>query len=135
MCGMNLLRFISLGIILTFLASSVFAWGFVAETWNSNQVYAGSFYQPSSAYSGFVYNTYHPNAGYPVMGGGSYYPYGYPGNGYYYAGGYNYPSFVSPSYPGHYVSSYYYGAPVHSTLDYGYGYSYPSYGNCTSYYC
>ncbi len=141
---MNFLRLLSVGIIFSLFASTGFAWGWIADTWNTSQVYAGSVYAPSSHYSGWVYNSYAPNSGYPVMGGGRYYPPGYGAGsyyapvtqGYYYgsAYGYNYNSYVSPSYPGHYVADYYYGSPVHATLDIGYSND-NFYVRCTYYSC
>lgn len=133
---MNILKLSLIGFIFVVFASTAFAWPLVADTWNSNQVYAGSVYVPSSPYSGWVYNAYVPNSGYPVMGGGRYYPPGYGAGSYavpnyYYGSGYTY---VSPSYPGHYVSGSYYGARVHSALSISYADD-DFYVSCTWYDC
>jgi hypothetical protein len=128
-----------LGLIFLSFISVVHAWPFVADTWNTNHVYAGSYYVPSSPYSGWTYNAYMPNSGYPVLGGGRYYPYGY-GSGsyavpnYYYGTGYGYNTYVSPSYPGHYISGSYYGMPVHSALNITYADD-DFYVSCTIYGC
>lgn len=115
------MRFTNL-LILAFvlaLASFSFAWpAYVADTWNTNQVYAGSYYAASTPYSGFVYNAYYPSNGYAVMGGGRYVPPGYYSGSYAVYPVYNYPSYGYPAYnadPGHYVGGSYYGAPVHTT--------------------
>lgn len=140
---MNFLRPLIMGFILTLFASISFAWPMVADTWNTNQLYAGSVYIPSSQYSGWTYNAYMPNSGYPVMGGGRYYPYGYNAGSYAPAMAYGYPSYDYPSYgyDSGYGYGYGYGAPVHTTSDYynrGFSlyYSTPNYTiGCTIYGC
>ena len=135
---MNTLQLLSLGFIFTLFASPAFAWpAFVADTWNTNQVYAGSYYAPSSPYSGWTYNAYYPNSGYPVMGGGRMYPYGYNSGSYavpnyYYGTGYT--TYAPPSYAGHYVSGSYYGMPMHSGMNLTYAND-NFYVSCTWYGC
>ena len=114
---MNILRlgiFVIVAIALASFASAYYA--VVPDTWNSNQVYAGSFYLPNSSYSGWTYNSFYPNSGYPTIGGGTYIPPGY-------FRGYSYG--FSP-----YAN--YYGYPNYYTYGYAYG---DYYGRCTSYYC
>lgn len=138
---MNKLYLLFIGIIFTFFTSTAFAWpAFVADTWNSNQLYAGSVYVPSSPYSGWTYNAYYPNSGYPVMGGGRYFPSGY-NAGYFFGTGPNwgvgsgyYGGYAPANYPGHFVSGSYYGAPVHSTFEVGFGNN-NFYARCSYYSC
>lgn len=109
------------------LLSFVSAWGaYVPDTWNSSQVYAGSYTVPISQHSAWTYNAYVPSNGYPLQGGARFYPPGY------FSGGYAvsaYPSYAR--YPYFTTYSYGYGAPIHGTSDY-YAGSY--YNRCTGYY-
>ena len=124
---MSAIRLVLVALIALSLSSMVFAWGaYVPETYQSNQVYAGSFYKPSTQIQGWNYYAYYPNSGYPVMGGGRIYPPGYLGGSYgvystYPSYGYNY---------GHPA----YGAPVHTTVDFYYKSGNFSIG-CTIYSC
>lgn len=132
MLRLKLARLGLIGILFVFLISSAFAWGFAytSDTWNSNQVYAGSFFVSSSPYSGWTYNAYRPSSGYPLLGGGHFYPNGY------FSGNYAvYPSFgYGNSYSGYpFTTAYSYGvgAPVHYTSD---SYGYNAHCNVHSYY-
>lgn len=101
------------------LSASVFAYvGYVPNTYQSNQVYAGSYFKSSGygSISGWVYNSYYPSSGYPALGGGTFYPYGYNAG--------SYPIYSVPSVPvySHSYSLPYYGASTYA-YNYGCGYS------------
>lgn len=133
---MRVFSLLGIGLFLLSLSSFASAWGYVADTWNTNQIYGGSYFVPSSYYSGWTYNAYLPNSGYPVMGGGRMYPYGYLAGSYVAPMAYGYPSYWYGSGYG-----YGYGVPVHTTLDYynrGFSlyYSSPRFSvGCTLYSC
>ncbi|MFH0970802.1 MAG: hypothetical protein V1776_05075 [Candidatus Diapherotrites archaeon] len=113
---MSFIRFFGLAMILLSFSSLVSAWpAYVPETYQSNQLYAGSFYQPSGMNQGWTYYAYYPNSGYPVLGGGRYYPPGY------LSGSYGvYPSYSMYGNYGNYGYYYPQTAPVHTTLDFYY---------------
>lgn len=111
---MSAIRLLVIGLILMSFASVAFAWvSYVPETYQTNQVAGPIFYKPSTPYQGWNYYSYYPNSGYPVMGGGRYYPPGYMAGSY---AAYTYPSYNYNSYNS-YNS---YGPPVHTTLDFYY---------------
>ncbi|MEK6971087.1 MAG: hypothetical protein AABW68_05400 [archaeon] len=126
-------RWLIVGLIVLASVSFVSAWGaYVPETYQSSQVALGSFYQPSSPYQGWDYYAYAPNSGYPVMGGGRFYPSGYLSGSY---GAYpSYSNYHGYSPYGYSYGQSLYGVPVHTTVDFYYRSGSYSFG-CTIYSC
>lgn len=124
---MNLLRTLVFAFVLLTFASTAFAWSYVPNTYQSNQVAGPVLYKPSTPYQGWNYYSYYPTSGYPVLGGGTYHPPGYLSGSY--AVNNYYP--IYNAYPSY---GYGYNAPVHTTVDFYYKSGNFSFG-CTIYSC
>lgn len=106
-------------LLLSVNVSAYFYTSYIPETYNTNQLYAGSYFKQSypGSISGWSYNSYIPNNGYAAYGGVRYYPYGYLGGS---TPVYNYSYPVYGAYP-------FYGAASYAYNYGGYGCGYPCY--------